>query len=176
MKNPGKRLEFEPWTVVKVGTVDVLDDLPKKAAKEKVRATAVEIATYEGPIHLDRLVQLTGRSFGLQVVKSSRGRKIAYQIQQAGLFIDSDKFVWPREIDPSVWREFRPNDSTADRPFTDISPVEITNAARFVHHRHPDFDAEELAAAVLRVFGRKRRTSAISAHLHGAMKRLSNDS
>ncbi|WP_218975438.1 Swt1 family HEPN domain-containing protein [Tessaracoccus massiliensis] len=46
-----KRLEFEAWSVVQVGGVDVLDDLPKKVAKEKLRAVAVEIATYEGPIH-----------------------------------------------------------------------------------------------------------------------------
>lgn len=68
----GKRLEFEPWTVVPVGTVEALDDLPKKLAKEKVRAVAVEIATYEGPIHLDRLVEKTAQSFGLQRVRASR--------------------------------------------------------------------------------------------------------
>ena len=51
------RLEFEAWTVVPVGEVSVLDDLPKKAAKEKVRAVATEIVEFEGPIHLDRLAQ-----------------------------------------------------------------------------------------------------------------------
>lgn len=45
-----KRLQFEPWTVVPIGGLDVLDGLPKKLAKEKVRAVAVEIATYGGPI------------------------------------------------------------------------------------------------------------------------------
>lgn len=126
------RLTFEPWAVVQVGAVDVLDDLPKKAAKEKVRAVAVEIATYEGPIHLDRLVQLTAQSFGLHHVRSGRERKLAYQIRQAGLFVDAEKFVWPHEIDPASWSEFRPNDSSANRPFDQISPVEIANAARFI--------------------------------------------
>lgn len=160
-----RRLEFDPWTVVPVGTVDVLDDLPRKVAKEKVRAVAVEIATYEGPIHLDRLADKTAQSFGLQRVRSSRAKKIAYQIRQAGLFIDEDKFVWPREIDPATWAEFRPNDSTADRPFIHISPLEIANAASFIKAKHPDVTDEYLDVGVLRTFGRRRRTKQLTAHL-----------
>lgn len=170
-----KRLEFEPWTVVQVGSVEVLDDIPKKAAKEMVRAVAVEIATYEGPIHLDRLVQMTAQSFGLKRVRASREKKLAYQIQQAGLFVDVDKFVWPREIDSSNWHEFRPNDSSADRPFVHISPVEIANAARFIAAKQSEIPAEDLAVTVLQTFGRKRRTKQIAAHLAKAVDRLSGD-
>jgi len=170
-----KRLEFEPWTVVQVGDVEVLDDIPKKAAKEKVRAVAVEIATYEGPIHLDRLVQMTAQSFGLKRVRASREKKLSYQIQQAGLFLDADKFVWPREIDSSNWHEFRPNDSSADRPFVDISPVEIANAARFIAAKQSGISTEDLAVAVLQTFGRQRRTKQIAAHLDKALSRLTWD-
>lgn len=167
-----KRLEFEPWTVVPIGGLDVLDDLPKKLAKEKVRAVAVEIATYEGPIHLDRLTDMTAQSFGLQRVRTARAKKISYQIQQAGIFLDEDRFVWPREIDPAAWSEFRPSDSAADRPFVHISPVEIANAAAFIRARHPEFTDDELDAAVLQTFGRKRRTKQIAAHLAKAKELL----
>ncbi|MDO5499025.1 MAG: DUF3320 domain-containing protein [Propionibacteriaceae bacterium] len=167
-----KRLAFEPWSVVQVGGVDVLDDLPKKVAKEKVRAVAVEIATYEGPIHLDRLTDRTAQSFGLQRVSSNRAKKISYQVQQAGLFVDEDKFVWPREIEPATWAEFRPNDSAADRPFLHISPIEIANAARFIKSRHPDIDADHLDVAILRTFGRKRRTKKLGTHLAKAKELL----
>ena len=167
-----KRLEFEPWTVVQVGGVQVLDDLPKKGAKEGVRAVAVEIATYEGPIHLGRLTDKTAQSFGLQRVRSNREKKISYQIQQAGLFVDEDKFVWPREIDPATWAEFRPNDSTADRPFVHISPVEIANAARFIQAKHSGISDDELDVAVLQTFGRKRRTKQLAAHLAKAKELL----
>lgn len=160
-----KRLEFEPWTMVQVGGVDVLDELPKKVAKEKVRAVAVEIATYEGPIYLDRLVDITAQSFGLQRVRAGREKKIAYQIQQAGLFVDADKFVWPHEIDPGTWSEFRPNDSSAVRPFIHISPVEIANAAKFIKAKQPDLTDSDLDVAVLQTFGRQRRTKQIAAHL-----------
>ena len=167
-----KRLEFEPWAVVQAGGVDVLDDLPKKAAKEKVRAVAVEIATYEGPIHLDRLVQLTAQSFGLHRVRSGRERKLAYQIRQAGLFVDAEKFVWPSEIDPASWSEFRPNDSNADRPFDQISPVEIANAVRFIRAVHPRADEADLDVAVLQTFGRRRRTKQLAAQLAKSKVRL----
>lgn len=160
-----KRLEFEPWSVVQVGGVQVLDDLPKKGAKEMVRAVAIEIATYEGPILLGCLTDKTAQSFGLQRVRSNREKKISYQIQQAGLFIDEDKFVWPREIDPATWAEFRPNDSTADRPFVHISPVEIANAARFILARHSAISNDELDVAVLQTFGRRRRRKQLAAHL-----------
>lgn len=160
-----KRLAFEPWTVVQIGGVQVLDELPRKVAKETVRAVAVEIATYEGPIHLGRLIDRTAQSFGLQRVRSTREKKIAYQIRQAGLFVDEDKFVWPREINAATWTEFRPNDSTADRPFIHISPAEIANAARFIKGRYPGIEGDELDIAVLQTFGRKRRTKQLVVHL-----------
>jgi hypothetical protein len=166
---------FEPWRVVLVGDVSVLDDLPKKVAKEKVRAVAVEIAEFEGPIHLDRLAQLTAASFGLQRLRSAREKKLTYQIRQTGLLVDADKFVWPSDLDPSTWSEFRPNDSTVDRPFLEISPVEIANAMRFIRARRPGLDNAALDAATLQTFGRKRRTKQITAHLARAKALLTGD-
>lgn len=166
------RLSYEPWTVVPVGAVAVLDDLPKKAAKQLVRATAVEIAAVEGPIHLGRLVQLIGQSFGLQRVRSAREKKLAYQVRQCGLFIDDDKFVWPNEIEPGSWIQFRPNDSSATRTFTDISPIEIANAARFIRERQPELSSTEFEVAILQTFGRRRRTRQLTAHLKKALALL----
>ena len=80
--------------------------------------------------------------------------------------------MWPREIDPGVWPEFRPNDSAAERPFVHISPVEIANAARFVVARSPSITDAELDVAALQTFGRKRRTKQIAAHLARAKGHL----
>lgn len=159
------RDEFEPWAVVLVGDVTVLDDLPKKAAKEKVRAVASEIADFEGPIHLDRLAQLTAASFGVQRLWPAREKKLTYQIRQTGLVVDDDKFVWPSGLDPKAWAEFRPSDSTVARPFTEISPVEIANAMRFLKERTPGISDADLDAATLQTFGRKRKTKQFAVHL-----------
>lgn len=170
-----QRLRFEPWTVVEVGGIEVLDELPRKAAKEKVRAVAVEIATYEGPIHLDRLVQMTAQSFGLKRIAASRQKKLAYQVQQAGLFVDADKFLWPSEIEPGEWVEFRPSDSNVDRPFVHISPVEIANAARFIIAKRAGISTADLEVEVLQTFGRRRRTKQVAAHLRKALAKLGED-
>ncbi|RZU13986.1 uncharacterized protein DUF3320 [Kribbella rubisoli] len=162
------RFEFEPWAVVLVGDVSVLDDLPKKVAKEKVRAVATEIAEFEGPIHIDRLAQLTAASFGVQRLWPAREKRLTYQIRQTGLLVDDERFVWPSELDSKTWREFRPNDSTVDRPFTEISPVEIVNAMRLLKTATPSLSDASLDAATLQTFGRKRKTKQFAVHLDKA--------
>jgi len=160
-----QRMSFEPWIPVDVGNVDVLDHIARKANKEKVRAVAQEIVEYEGPIHLDRLAQLIAASFGVQKLHAKRQQKITYQVKQMGLQIDGEKFVWPADIDPENWTEFRPNTSEVRRDFVHVSPVEIANAMRFLRRRMPSLNGGELQGAVLRTFGRKRLTKKFAAHL-----------
>jgi hypothetical protein len=162
------RFEFEPWTAVAVGDVTVLDDLPKKVAKEKVRAVAAEIVEFEGPIYIGRLAQLTAASFGVQRLWPAREKKLTYQIRQTGLLVDDDGFVWPSGLDPQTWAEFRPNDSTVGRPFTEISPAEIANATRLLKDGTPRISHADLDAATLQTFGRKRKTKQVAAHLDKA--------
>ena len=164
-----KRTEYEPWSVVVVGEPSVLEELPKKAAKDQVRSIALEIAEYEGPIHIDRLAELIAASFRLKKLHSKRRGQINRQIAAAGLLIDADKFVWPSTITPEDWREFRPNSSELDRAFTRISPIEIRNAARFIRTERDPVSQGELEALTLQTFGRKRRTIAFVQHLQRAL-------
>ncbi|MEV0947547.1 DUF3320 domain-containing protein [Rhodococcus sp. NPDC049939] len=164
------RLPFEPWEPVPVGDVSVLDALPKKIAKEKIRSVATEIVEFEGPVHLERLTQLTAASFGVRRLWSAREKKLVYQIKQTGLLVDDDKFVWPEGTHPQEWTEFRPNSSQADRPFLHISPVEIANAMAFLGKRNPGISDADLDVATLQTFGRKRRTKQIIAHLAKARR------
>lgn len=164
-----ERSEFEAWTVVPVGDTTVLDDLPKKSAKEQVRAVAVEIAEFEGPIHIDRLAELTAASFGMNKLHTKRRGQLARQIAASGLRVDADKFVWPDSINADTWVEFRPNGSDVDRAFTRISPVEIRNAARFIGEGNPAVTRADLEAMTLQTFGRKRRTAQFVKHLARAL-------
>ncbi len=167
-----KRYAFEPWVLVPVGDVDVLDNLPKKGAKGLVRSTTEEIIDAEGPIHLDRLTRLIGNSFGLGRIHNSRAKKIVAQIKATKSYIDKDKFVWPQAMDPATWNEFRPNTSEVSRPFHEISPVEIANAIRFWTERRAGIDSAELDRLVLSTFGRRRQTQRISNHLNRAKAKL----
>lgn len=163
-----KRLTFEPWEPVLVGDVSILDELPKIAAKQKVRAVAAEIVEAEGPIHVDRLAQLVAASFGVQKLHAKRAAKIAYQAKASGLLIDKAKFVWPDGLDPTEWAEFRPNSSQVVRLFLHVSPVEIANAMRFLKATSPGISDIDLDRATLQTFGRKKRTKQFAAHLDKA--------
>lgn len=159
------RYEYEPWDVVPAGGPEVIDALPKKDAKMRVRGVAAEIAEFEGPLSLDRLVTLTVRSFGMSRCGTKKKQQIARQLRQLDLIVDADDFVWPTDIDPATWREFRPNASDADRDFTDISPVEIANAWRIIATRHPDATDEEIRRSVMNTFGIKRSGAKVTPHL-----------
>jgi hypothetical protein len=164
----GARHSYDSWNLVIVGTPDVVDNLRRKDAKEQARAVATEIAEFEGPIHLDRLTRLTAYSFGAQRLTERRRRSVLHQILQLELEIDRDGFVWPSDLDPESWDEFRPNDSTVDRVFTEISPVEIANAMRFLDDRDPAMSDDELYWSTLQTFGRHRRTRGCANHLEKA--------
>ncbi len=166
------RLEFEPWAPVAVGDASVLDDLPKKVAKQKVRTVVIEIVEMEGPIHIDRLAKHLAASFGVQRLHPQREKKILSQIKATELQVDGAKFVWPEGVDPQTWTEFRPNSSDVDRPFEHISPVEIANAMRFLKQHKPSVSKADLSAATLQTFGRKRHTKQQAAHLAKASAAL----
>ncbi|WP_102509570.1 DUF3320 domain-containing protein [Sanguibacter massiliensis] len=159
------RMPFEPWAVVAAGEVDVLDNLRKVPAKNKVRAVASEIVDAEWPIHLDRLTALVAASFGLRRMHPPRAKKISHQARQAGVCVDEHNFVWPDAETAETWTEFRPNASNVPRPFEHVSPVEIANALAFHREHLPDADEDTIARATLQTFGRSRRTKSVDAHL-----------
>lgn len=166
------RFRYEAWSPVVVGDYELLKELPKKKAKELVRAVATEIVEFEGPIHVDRLIQLIVASFDVSRLGEKRKAQILNQIKATGLEIDPSKFVWPESIDSRTWNEFRPNDSVENRSFLHISPVEIRNAARFIKNRRDTISSDELKAEVLRTFGKKKLTRPRSSHMAHALDML----
>lgn len=165
----GERTEFEPWVPVAVGDLAILDELPKKHAKEQLRAVAIEITEFEGPIHIERLAELTAAAFGLNRLHPRRRRQIERQIKATHLAVDTGRFVWPSSIDREKWEEFRPNSSSVDRPFLHISPVEIANAARFICENEEGINRVKLETQILQTFGRRRRTPQFKKHLSKAL-------
>jgi hypothetical protein len=156
---------FEPWTVVPVGDVTVLDDLPKKAAKQRVRAVAAEIVEFEGPVHIDRLTSLVAASFGMHRLAAKRRQQLVRHVRAAGLRVSPHGFVWPESLDHTTWSEFRPNDSTVERPFTEISPIEVANAMAFIAASRPGLGEDALDRETLRTFGKSRKTQSVVKHL-----------
>jgi hypothetical protein len=167
----GVRTTFEPWDIVVTGNVETLDNLPKKTAKESVRATIEEIVDLEGPIHRDRLTKLVGYTYGLGKVHESRAKKIASQINGSACVTDKEKFVWPEDTDPNEWKIYRTSPVGDARVFVQISPREIGNAATDILKRKGGpIPAPELRRLVLRTFGRVKATKGHSAHFEKALE------
>lgn len=166
----GVRTTYEPWEIVVTGNVETLDLLPKKTAKESVRATIEEIVELEGPIHRDRLTKLVGHTYGLGKVHEARAKKIVSQINGAACFTDKEKFVWPADTDPQEWKIYRTSPVGDPRVFMQISPLEIANAAADILRLKGAIPAHELRRLVLRTFGRVKATKGLSAHFDKAIE------
>lgn len=165
----GRQL-FQPWKSVVAGPSWVIDELPKKHAKMRLRAVAAEIVDFEGPIALDRLTRLSAAAFGWRRLTKPRLAKISYQVKQVeGVAVDEFGFVWPASIPAAEWHEFRPQSSSSPRAFEEVSPHEVANAARFVKRRDPSLAGTDLKHAVIAIFGRTRLTQSADAHVTTAL-------
>ncbi|QWW19146.1 DUF3320 domain-containing protein [Schaalia sp. 19OD2882] len=163
-----ERARWVPWTIeVQAEEFGVIEDLPKKLAKMKVRATAREIVDMEGPVSISRVATLVARTYGVARLGEKRRRQIERQVRQSVDHVDSDGFLWPTGVNPETWTGFRPNDSLADRDLTEICPAELRNAAAVVGQ---GMKGEEMMRAVLQTFGRSRLTSRYRKHLTAALE------
>ncbi|MFF1830530.1 Swt1 family HEPN domain-containing protein [Paenarthrobacter sp. NPDC058233] len=155
---------YEPWNVVVTGDVETLENLPKKSAKESVRATVEEIVDSEGPIHINRLTKLVGYTYGLGKVHEARAKKILAQIKASTCITDKDGFVWPDGVDQSRWLIYRTSPAGTSRNFLEISPRELANAASEILRSGPISEVE-LRRATLETFGRKKASKTLTSHI-----------
>lgn len=161
---PNERMQFEPWQVVPAGDVSVLNNLKRKENAELVRSVIEEIVDNEGPIQVRRLARLTGRAFGLGRVETKRINQIKRQVTKTSAS-ELDGWIWPADLDPAEWKEFRPNASSAKRLFGGIAPQEIRNAIGFLWTKYPDDSDIAHQRRILQTFGKKRMTKAVREHL-----------
>lgn len=161
---PNERLKYEPWKVVPAGDVSVLNNLKRKENGELVRSVIEEIVDHEGPIHFQRLARLTGRAFGLGRVEAKRVSQVRHQVKKTTA-TEQDGWIWPADLNPATWTEFRPNPSTARRRFGGIAPQEIANASAFLRAKHPADSEDTHHRRILQTFGKKRMTKGVREHL-----------
>lgn len=159
------RLTYVPWKATGGGSLEPLDELWRAENRGLVRGVVEQIVGFEGPIYLPRLVSLVGAEFGLRRVKGSRRTDIEEQVRAAEVTVDLDGFVWPSDVEPDSWAEFRPSGSDVPRELHEISPVETRNAARFILAEDPGLVGESLDREIMQTFGKSRRTSQLRKHL-----------
>lgn len=157
-------IPWEPWAVAVIGEQADLDSLRPTRVKEMVRSLIEDVAETEGPIHKERLAKLVGYGFGFSRVSTARTKRIINQITHAAVFVDAHGFVWPEGIDTTKWLIHRTS-TEVQRPFEDISPIEIANAAASLSKVHQGLSRADLRQKVLEQFGRKKKSKGSENHL-----------
>lgn len=155
---------WEPWRTVVVGEQTDLDSIRTNKVKENVRSLIEDIAEAEGPVHVERVAKLVARGFGFSKLPLPRRKILLAHISRASVIIDDDGFVWPEGIDRDKWLIYRTSNDV-QRPFAQISPVEIANAAKSVLQHENSLDSSELRRRVFAQFGRTRGSSTATPQL-----------
>lgn len=164
---------WEPWPVAVIGEQADLDSVRTTRVKEMVRSLIEDVVDSEGPIHKERLAKLVGYGFGFSRVSSARSKRIINQIASSAVFVDSHGFVWPEGIDVTKWLIHRTS-TEVQRPFEDISPVEIANAAASLSRMYGTLSMTDLRQKVLEQFGRKKKSKGADNHLDLGLTHVSN--
>lgn len=155
---------WEPWNAAVIGEQADLDSVRTTRVKEMVRSLIEDVVESEGPIHKDRLAKLVGYGFGFSRVPAARSKRILNQLANSAVFVDAHGFVWSKGIDTSKWLIHRTS-TEVQRPFEDISPVEIANAAASLTRTHGTLSMNQLRQKVLEQFGRKKKSKGSDSQL-----------
>ncbi|MCS5733770.1 DUF4011 domain-containing protein [Herbiconiux daphne] len=160
---------YTPWTLRRVGSIAVLDALPRHDAARAVEAVIREIVATEGPVHLVRLAKLVAAAFDLNKVAQSRATAILSFVPPEMKARSTEPFAWPAELDPVTWRRARSSQQGEARPLDHVSLIEIANAMSIVAEASAGLAVPDLKREALAIFGGKRMTEAISARLDTAL-------
>lgn len=155
---------WEAWNVAVIGEQADLDSVRTTRVKEMVRSLIEDVVESEGPIHKDRLAKLVGYGFGFSRVPAARSKRILNQLANASVFVDAHGFVWSEGIDVTRWLIHRTS-TEVQRPFEDICPVEIANAAASLIRAHGTLSMSQLRRKVLEQFGRKKKSKGSDSQL-----------
>ncbi|WP_166790602.1 MULTISPECIES: DUF3320 domain-containing protein [unclassified Cryobacterium] len=162
-------LDYAEWSPGRLGTVDVLDALPRTAAATKVQAAIRAAVTAEGPIHSARLTRLVAAAFGLDRVNQARAASIVRCVP-ADLPLGADEpFYWPESMDPTGWQGARRTPPDVTRSLEHVSLAEIANAMRLAAEAAAGIDDTELKREALAFFGGRSTRGTVGIRLDAAL-------
>lgn len=170
--------DFVPAHTNVVGTKDVLDRLPDKAAAATVREQVLDVIEAEGPIELTRLARIVARRFGLGAVRAARADEILRTIPRAQVRKSRKlgDFAWPANLDPEEWTGFRIADEGGTRSLDEIAPEEIANAMFAVLDEYPDLEyVDDILRRTAELFGVVRLGANVRSRLETVYNSLPTD-
>jgi hypothetical protein len=158
---------FRPWTPRPVGDPQTLRRLEEPEAARAVRRALVSAIKAEGPVHRQRLAQLTAAAFGVARLSEARAEAVLALLPDPAA-----EYWWPRGVNPATWPGFRRQASHADRPLEHVPVEEIGNAMVALLRARAGLTREDLFDETLAVFGHRRRHPVLLPHLEAALSEL----
>ncbi|GAB4079933.1 DUF4011 domain-containing protein [Modestobacter muralis] len=155
---------FVPWTPPSAGSARAFRELDDPAVAAQVRRVLVAGIAAEGPVHRDRLVQLTAAAFGVARVNAERTAEVLALLPDA-----EAEFRWPEGVDPATWTGFRRQAGFDERPLEHVAPEELGNAMVALCRAGAGMTRDELFARTLAVFGHPRRHPVLVPYLERAL-------
>ena len=131
-----------------------------------------EVVAAQGPVHIDEAFRDVARCWAFNTL----GRKIKRQLTHALAHINAterpikrgDVWLWPTDLDPATWQEFRiPGDEARSfRKAEHIAPEEFAIASRAILKRAiGSMRREDLARATAHLFGIRRMGPRVREHV-----------
>jgi hypothetical protein len=158
-----------------LGDTAALEAALSGAGQMRLLQAVDDILAAEGPTEVGRLGRLIGRRFGLARVRNDRIASIIACVPKERIrsSVHGD-FVWPTDVTPDTWREYRRTPTDADRPLECIPPEEVRNAILHFTERGLSVSEEDLLGALAELFDIQRLTTAVRqrliAHLESALQ------
>ncbi|MGE3326375.1 MAG: AAA domain-containing protein [Acidimicrobiia bacterium] len=169
---------FAPAHTNVVGSKDVLDQLPERAAASVVREQVIDVIETEGPIEVTRLARIVARRFGLNAVRAARADDIIRLVPRAQVRKSRKlgSFAWPSALDPDTWAGFRIVDENGSRTLDEIAPQEIANAMLAVLHEYSDIEiVDDLLRRTAEIFGFSKLGAKVRDRLEAVYQTLPTD-
>ncbi len=167
-------VQFTPAHMEIVGSKDVLDQLPDRAAASVVRAQVLDVIQTEGPVETGRLARIVARRFGLNTVRAARVDDIVRLVPKAQLRKSKKmgSFAWPVDLDPDVWNGYRRAAGSASRTLDEVAPQEIANAMLAVLEEHQIEHVDDLLRRTADIFGVTRLGVKVRTRLEAVFAKL----
>lgn len=163
---PGEE-RFRPWTPRPAGEPQTLRQLGNPEAARAVRRVLGSGIRAEGPVHRQRLAELTAAAFGVPRLNEARAEAVLALLPDPAA-----EYRWPRGVDPATWQGFRRQASHAERPLEHVPVEEIGNAMVALVRARAGLTREELFDETLAVFGHRRRHPVLLPYLEAALSEL----
>lgn len=156
-----------------LGDKDILDNLNDPGAAATISRALDDILRTEGPVGSARLAKLVADAYGMQRLHPKRRDRILSLLSSEGARVSTNfgDFVWPANLEPRDYRQFRTGSIYGQRTITDICDEEFNNAVEWVIATQSPLE-DEASEAVCRVLDLTPARTKIRPRMQLALARL----